>query len=65
MLISSHLLAMVEDICSHILLLDHGQQRFFGTIEELKDAFPGGDDGASLEEAFFLATSQESVLASV
>lgn len=63
-LVSSHLLAMVEDICSHILLLDHGQQRFFGTVEALKNAFPGGDDEASLEQAFFLATSQEPAMAS-
>ncbi len=53
--ISSHLLALVEDICSHVLILDVGRQRFFGTIDELRAAFPDLHDEASLEEIFFRA----------
>lgn len=55
--ISSHLLAMVEDICTHVLILDHGRDRYHGAIGEFRQRF-GGEHGAiSLEEIFFLATS--------
>ena len=56
-LVSSHLLAMVEDICTHILLLDEGRQKFFGPIERLTDAFNSQDADTSLEQIFFLATN--------
>src|SRR3954462_7587942 len=32
--ISSHLLALVEDLCSHLLILHHGRSLFFGPIEQ-------------------------------
>lgn len=61
-IISSHLLAMVEDICTHVLVLDEGRSRFFGTLEQLQQRYrmdsrdPG--DTASLEAAFFGALSE-------
>lgn len=55
-MVSSHLLAMVEDICTHILLLGGGRQRFFGTVDELRQQFASADGRASLEEIFFRAT---------
>lgn len=55
-LISSHLLAMVEDICTHILMLNEGQTAFFGTTEELKNQFQNEEGSISLEDIFFLAT---------
>ena len=67
-IISSHLLAMVQDICSHILIIDHGQTKFFGTIDSVKQQYAqtngknghGGedqlsDDESSLESIFFAA----------
>lgn len=56
-LISSHLLAMVEDVCSHILLIDRGTQKFFGTVDELKKQFSRANPQGSLEQIFFEATS--------
>ena len=54
-IISSHLLAMVEDICTHVLLLKAGAQQFFGPFDELKAQY-GADNGrTSLEEIFFRA----------
>ena len=53
-IISSHLLAMVEDICSHVLLMDRGQQRFFGSLPALRSRFAVRED-ESLEEVFFEA----------
>lgn len=55
-IVSSHLLAMVEDLCTHVLILESGQQRFFGTVDELREAFKSDEGQASLERIFFLAT---------
>ncbi len=62
-IISSHLLAMVEDICSHVLILDAGKQKFFGTLEELGNVYSRHADQAdasSLENAYFAAISANS-----
>jgi ABC-2 type transport system ATP-binding protein len=54
-MISSHLLSLVEDLCSHLLILDRGRSRFFGPIEEARIAFDGLAADANLEEVFFRA----------
>ena len=56
-MISSHMLAMVEDLCTHVLILDRGVQRFVGTLAELRTSFRRADADASLEDIFFAATS--------
>jgi ABC-2 type transport system ATP-binding protein len=56
-MISSHMLAMVEDLCSHVLILDGGVQRFFGPIGELRASFDDAASAASLEDIFFAATA--------
>jgi ABC-2 type transport system ATP-binding protein len=53
--ISSHLLSLVEDLCSHLLILDHGHSRFFGSVAQARSAFAGLADDADLEEVFFRA----------
>ncbi len=62
-LISSHLLAMVEDICSQILMLDRGRQEFFGTVAEFRQQFGSANEGVSLEDVFFAATKRQTTLA--
>lgn len=54
--VSSHLLALVEDLCTHLLILHKGRRLFFGRVEEARAVFAdlGGD--VSLEEVFFRAT---------
>jgi len=54
-IISSHLLALVEDLCTHLLILERGTSRFMGSIAEAR-AFAGLEGDASLEEIFFKAT---------
>ena len=56
-IISSHLLAMVEDICSHVMVLDCGKTKFLGKLDELQAQFAGdlAKDNQSLEQAFFSA----------
>lgn len=56
--ISSHLLAMVEDLCTHVLILSEGDARFFGTVTALKSTFMTEDHEASLERIFFMATER-------
>jgi ABC-2 type transport system ATP-binding protein len=53
--VSSHLLALVEDICTHLLILHRGKRLFFGHIDEARDFYSHAGDQASLEEVFFRA----------
>ena len=52
--VSSHLLAMVEDLCTHFLMLSQGKPTFCGTRKQLLEQH--GED-ANLEEVFFRATA--------
>lgn len=54
-IISSHLLAMIEDICTHLLVITDGRERFFGRRDELRMQFP---TARTLEEAYFAATGE-------
>jgi ABC-2 type transport system ATP-binding protein len=56
-IISSHLLHLVQEICSHILILKNGRKVVDGTIDEITRKFPTQTNGANLEEIFFRATS--------
>ena len=56
-IVSSHLLSLVEDMCSHLLILSKGKSVFFGTLEEARSRYPGIGDRTSLEDIFFHATS--------
>jgi ABC-2 type transport system ATP-binding protein len=55
-IVSSHLLALVEDLCTHLLIIHRGQRLFCGPVAEARSAFSGLDADASLEEVFFRAT---------
>ena len=55
-IISSHLLALVEDLCSHLLILDRGRQLFYGTMSAARAAFAGAAADSSLEDVFFRVT---------
>jgi ABC-2 type transport system ATP-binding protein len=56
-IISSHLLHLVEEICSHILILKEGRKIIHGTLSEITQKFSAEAGDASLEEVFFRATS--------
>jgi ABC-2 type transport system ATP-binding protein len=57
-IISSHLLHLVEEICSHILILKNGRKIIDGTIGEITRKFSEQSGDASLEDVFFRATSE-------
>lgn len=57
-IISSHLLHLVQEICSHILILKNGRKVIDGTIDEIRRRFSEEPD-ANLEDIFFRATSED------
>jgi ABC-2 type transport system ATP-binding protein len=55
-IISSHLLHLVGEICTHILILKNGRKVADGTIQEITSRFSEQTAEANLEEVFFKAT---------
>jgi ABC-2 type transport system ATP-binding protein len=55
-IVSSHLLSLVEDLCTHLLILQRGRALFCGPIGQARAAFATVNQDASLEEVFFKAT---------
>ncbi len=55
-IVSSHLLALVEDVCTSLLVLDRGRTRFFGPLEEARQRLAETHENASLEDVFFQIT---------
>jgi ABC-2 type transport system ATP-binding protein len=58
-IISSHLLHLVEEICSNILILKQGRKIIDGTIEQITQKFSEQPGDANLEEVFFRATESK------
>jgi ABC-2 type transport system ATP-binding protein len=54
--ISSHLLSLIEDLCTHLLILHQGRRLFCGTMEEARARYPDLEGESSLEAIFFRAT---------
>lgn len=54
--LSSHLLHLLEEVCSHVLILKRGEKIADGTIAEVAARFSGGEPDVSLEEVFIRAT---------
>jgi ABC-2 type transport system ATP-binding protein len=52
-IVSSHLLTVVEGLCTNVLVMHRGRSLFFGKIAELRRQFLDGARGDSLEELFF------------
>ena len=55
-IVSSHMLHLVEEVCSRILILQHGQKVLEGSLSQIRQALPEIDEGADLEEIFMKAT---------
>ncbi|MEM9382739.1 MAG: ABC transporter ATP-binding protein [Planctomycetota bacterium] len=56
--LSSHLLELIEALADRILILDGGRKVFEGTLADAREAV-SLDDGHSLEEIFFAATGED------
>ena len=57
-IVSSHLLHLVEEICTRIVIIDHGVKAADGTMKELAAQAEGS--GSSLEQIFLKVTAHES-----
>jgi ABC-2 type transport system ATP-binding protein len=58
-IVSSHLLSLVEDLCSDLLILRKGQSLFMGPVSEARARFSLLGEGATLEEVFFRALEEQ------
>jgi ABC-2 type transport system ATP-binding protein len=55
-LVSSHLLALVQEICGRVVIVQRGRQVLAGTLAEIRAALPDLDADADLEEIFLRVT---------
>jgi ABC-2 type transport system ATP-binding protein len=55
-LLSSHLLALVQEICGRVVIVQHGRQVLAGTLAEIRATLPDLAADADLEEIFLRAT---------
>jgi ABC-2 type transport system ATP-binding protein len=58
-IVSSHLLSLVEDLCSDLLIVRKGQSLFMGPVSEARARFSQLGEGATLEEVFFRALEEQ------
>jgi ABC-2 type transport system ATP-binding protein len=59
--LSSHLLHLLEEVCTHVLILKRGEKIADGTLAEVATRFSNGDAQVSLEEVFIRATGGSEV----
>lgn len=55
-IVSSHLLHLVEEICGRIMILKEGRKIFHGSLEEISRSLPELRGSADLEEIFLRVT---------
>lgn len=60
--ISSHLLHLLEELCTHVLILQQGVRIAYGTLSEVRQQVAGRQD-ASLEEVFIRIATGEPLAA--
>lgn len=54
--LSSHLLHLLEEVCTHVLILKQGEKIAHGSIADVAAQFANGDAEVNLEEVFIRAT---------
>jgi ABC-2 type transport system ATP-binding protein len=54
--LSSHLLHLLEEVCTHVLILKKGERVANGTLAEVSAQFSNGEANVGLEEIFIRAT---------
>jgi ABC-2 type transport system ATP-binding protein len=58
LIISSHLLSLLEEVCTHVLILKQGEKIADGSLDAVRQRFTEQPD-ASLEDVFFKATGDD------
>ena len=56
-ILSSHLLELIEALAHRLLIVDRGRRVFLGTLEEARQSL-SPDETSSLEEIFMAATGE-------
>jgi ABC-2 type transport system ATP-binding protein len=59
-ILSSHLLHLVEELCDTVLVIKHGKRVAYGTIDDLKWQIAQGRKDVTLEDAFLEITGSGS-----
>ena len=57
-LVSSHLLSLVDEMCDHLVAIRAGEILFSGSMQQAREQF--GGESRSLEEVFFQLTADSS-----
>jgi ABC-2 type transport system ATP-binding protein len=55
-ILSSHLLSLLEEVCTHVMIMKRGERIAGGTLAEVVAQFSQGEPDVSLEEVFIRAT---------
>lgn len=55
-IVSSHMLHLVEELCDRVLIIQNGQKILEGALDAIRAELPGLREGADLEEIFLRAT---------
>ena len=59
MLLSSHLLHLVEEICTRVIIMDRGRKVADGTVAELASRADLAGAGSNLEQIFLRVTGRD------
>jgi ABC-2 type transport system ATP-binding protein len=54
--LSSHLISLLEEVCTHLLILKRGKRVAYGTLGDVTSLFAQGESDLGLEEVFIRAT---------
>ena len=54
--LSSHLIGLLEEVCTHLLILKRGKRVAYGSLDEVTASFAQGESDLGLEEVFIRAT---------
>ena len=60
-IVSSHMLQLVEEVCDRVLIVSHGKTVLEGTLDEIRTQIPDVDADADLETLFLKATGADVV----
>ena len=56
--LSSHMLHLVEELCQRVVIIVSGKKAFDGTLSEIREVLPDVEDDASLEAIFMKAIGE-------